>query len=400
MEQLTEVAQRENLVEKAKALIPNLRTRAKETEEIRRIPQATMDELKEAGLFKMLRPKRYGGYETDMKTYTDVIVEISKGCGSTGWILALCAIRELMVAQSFSEKTHLEIYGEDENSVLFAGVYEPRKCIARKVEGGYLVEEGFWMFCSGSLHATWGYFGMPIVGEDGKLVDQVLMTLPFHEMEIMDDWHTLGLKGTGSNSVKMNNVFIPDHRCTSFVEALDGNFESKHLRDIPLYNTALFPALILSLGLPGLGLIKHALEFFQEVLPNRRAVHMGVEYIRDAASTHAIIADASLKIDTASMHYYRVAEDLDNWAKSGKYMDRQARVRTLADIGYANQMCKEALDLLLLGSGSGYVYEGHPLQRIFRDFMTLYSHRSLSPTITKENYGRVLSGLESNAIRY
>ena len=398
---MSNVAQNERLlVDEARAFIPRLRERAKETEEIRRIPEATMNELKEAGLFKLLRPQRYGGYETNMKTYADIIVEISRGCGSTGWIVALCAIRELMVAESFSEKTHQEIFGSNEDDVLFAGVYEPRKCIARKVEGGYLVEEGFWMFCSGSLHATWGYFGMPILNEQGEIVDQILMTLPFSEMEIMDDWHTMGLKGTGSNSVKMNNVFIPDHRCTSFVKALDGNFESTHLRTIPLYNTALFPALILSLGLPGLGLVKQALEFFQEVLPNRKAAHIGVEYIRDAASTHALIADASLKIDSASMHYYRVAEDLDTWAASGKYMDRQARVRALADIGYANQMCKEALDLLLLGSGSGYVYEGHPLQRIFRDFMTLYSHRSLSPTITKENYGRVLSGLESNAIRY
>ncbi|WP_227937773.1 acyl-CoA dehydrogenase family protein [Alkalihalobacillus deserti] len=397
---MTKVAEMDLFVERAKALVPRLRERAKKTEEIRRIPDATIKELKETELFKMLRPKRYGGLEINMRVYTDVIVEISKGCGSTGWILALCAIRELMVAESFSEKTHLEIFGENEEDVLFAGVYEPRKCIARKVDGGYLVEEGFWMFCSGSLHATWGYFGLPIVNEEGKLVDQILLTLPFQEMEIMDDWHTMGLKGTGSNSVKMNNVFIPDHRCTSFVEALDGNFQSKHLRDIPLYNTALFPALILSLGLPGLGLVKHALEFFQEVLPNRKAAHIGVEYIQDAASTHALIADASLKIDSASMHYYRVAEQLDHWAESGQYMDRKARVKALADIGYANQMCKEALDLLLLGSGSGYVYEGHPLQRIFRDFMTLYSHRSLSPTITKENYGRVLSGLESNAVRY
>ncbi|MEY2191164.1 acyl-CoA dehydrogenase family protein [Neobacillus sp. BF23-41] len=388
------------LVEKASSLVPKLRERAKETEEIRRIPETSIMELKEAGMFKLLRPKRYGGLQTNMKTYADCIVEISRGCASTGWIVALCAIRELMVAESFTEKTHLEIFGENEEDVLFAGVYEPRKCIAKKVVGGYLVEEGFWMFCSGSLHATWGYFGMAITDEDGKLVDQALMTVPFDELEIMDDWHTMGLKGTGSNSVKMTNVFIPEHRCVSFSEVLNGNFNSQHLRDIPLYNSALFPSLILSLGLPGLGVVKAAMDFFQEFLPNRRASHIGVEYSKDATSTHLLLADASLKIDTAEMHYYRVVHEIDSWAESGKHMDRHARVKTLADIGYANQMCKEALDILMLASGSGFVYEGHPLQRIFRDFWTLYSHRSLSPTITKENYGRVLAGLESNALRY
>jgi 3-hydroxy-9,10-secoandrosta-1,3,5(10)-triene-9,17-dione monooxygenase len=388
------------LVDKAKALVPKLRERAKETEEIRRIPEATMNDLKEAGLFKLLRPSIYGGYQTSMRTYSDCIVEISRGCASTGWILSLCAIRELMVAESFSEKTHQEIFGKNEDNVLFAGVYEPRKCIARKVEGGYLIEEGFWMFCSGSLHATWGYFGMVIRDDEGNIVDQALMTLPFEELEIMDDWHVMGLKGTGSNSVKMTNVFIPDHRVVSFPEVLNGQFKSDHLRDIPLYSTALFPSLALSLALPGLGLVKAALEFFQDTLPNRKAAHIGVEYLRDSSTLHSLLADAALKIDTASMHYYRVSDELDSWAASGEFMDRQARVKALADIGYANQVSKEALDILILASGSGYVYEGHPLQRIFRDFWTLYSHRTLSPLITKENYGRVLSGLESNALRY
>lgn len=388
------------LVDKATALVPKLRERAKETEEIRRLPEATMNDLKEAGLFKLLRPRIYGGYQTNLRTYSDCIVEISRGCASTGWILSLCAIRELMVAESFSEKTHQEIFGENEDNVLFAGVYEPRKCIARKVEGGYLIEEGFWMFCSGSLHATWGYFGMAIRDDEGNLVDQALMTLPFEELEIMDDWHVMGLKGTGSNSVKMTNVFIPEHRVVSFPEVLNGQFKSSHLRDIPLYSTALFPSLSLSLALPGLGLVKAALEFFQETLPNRKAAHIGVEYLRDSSTLHSLLADAALKIDTASMHYYRVADELDSWAASGKFMDKPARVKALADIGYANQVSKEALDILILASGSGYVYEGHPLQRIFRDFWTLFSHRTLSPLITKENYGRVLSGLESNALRY
>ena len=147
-------------VERAKSLVPKLRERAEEVDTLRRVPEETIKELKEEGLLTLLRPKRYGGQETNMRTYTDVIVEISKGCASTGWVLALCSIRELMVAESFSEKTHQEIFGQNED-VVFAGVYEPRKCIARKVEGGYLIEEGFWMFCSGSKHASWGYFGMP-----------------------------------------------------------------------------------------------------------------------------------------------------------------------------------------------------------------------------------------------
>ncbi len=208
------------------------------------------------------------------------------------------------------------------------------------------------MFCSGSLHATWGYFGFPIYNEDGVMIDQKLMTVPFKEQEINDDWHTLGLRGTGSNSVSMTNVFVPDHRVTSFSEALNGNFESAHLRDIPLYHSALFPGLILSLGLPGLGVLKNALDSFKEALPFRRAAHMGVEFVKDAASTHAVIAEATLKVETAEYYFYRLADEIDAWANEKKYMEREARVKALADIGYANKPLKEALDLLLAGSAS------------------------------------------------
>ena len=94
------------LVEMARSFVPRLRERAKETEEIRRIPDATINELKESGLFYILRSKQFGGYQTNMRTYTDIVTEISRGCGSTGWIVALCCIRELMISESFSEMTH------------------------------------------------------------------------------------------------------------------------------------------------------------------------------------------------------------------------------------------------------------------------------------------------------
>lgn len=383
------------LVEKAKAFVPRLRERAKETEEIRRIPESTIKELKESGLFYILRPKQFGGYQTNIRTYTDIVTEISRGCGSTGWVVALCCLRELMISESFSEKTHQEIYGSSDD-IVFAGVFEPRKIKVKKVEGGYIIEEGYWPFCSGSLHATWGYFGMPIVDEDGNNVDQGLITLPMSQVEIADDWNVMGLRGTGSNSIYMKDVFVPDHHVVSFTAAIDGKFQSDHFRDIPLYNTALFPALAMSIGVPGLGMAKAALEFFMGTLPNKRSANLGVEFARDAATTHHQAAEASLKIETAAMHFYKVADNLDACAASGEYMSKFERVKALANIGYAVQACKEAIDILILATGSGYVGIGHPMQRIARDFTALYTHRTISPITSKENFGRVLCSLSSN----
>lgn len=383
------------LVEKAASFVPRLRERSKETDEIRRIPEVTIQELKEAGLFHILRPKRFGGHQANMKTYTKCVTEISRGCGSTGWVYGLCCIRELMISESFSEKTHSEIYDPEED-VIFAGVFEPRKIKVVKVEGGYKIEEGYWPFCSGSLHASWGYFGMPIVDEAGSVVDQGLITLPLSQVEIADDWHVVGLRGTGSNSVYMNDVFVPDHRVVSFTDAVSGKFESDHFREIPLYNTALFPALAMSLAVPALGMAQAALEFFMNVIPNRKAANLGVEQLSDAVYTHNTVAEASLNIETASLLFNQVADNLDTWAASGEYMPKPERVKALAQMGHAVQICKEALDRILLASGSGIVAQGHPLQRISADFSALYTHRTISPITSKENYGRVLCGLDSN----
>lgn len=388
------------LLNKTTEVAANVRKRVRETEEIRRIPATTIQELKDAGIFKVLRPTRYGGLQLSVETYSKVIVELSKACASTGWIASLCAIREIMVAESFTEEAHLEIYGENPDDVLFAGVYEPRSCVVKKVEGGYLVEDGHWMFCSGSLHATWGYFGMYTTNEDGEIIEQLLMTLPFDELEIEDDWHTLGLRGTGSNAVRMKNVFIPERRCTSFVDVLNGNFQSTHLRDETLYSSALFPCLILSLGLPGLGVVKEMLDNFHSSLPYRTAQHIGVKMIKDAASTHKLIADATLKAETAEMYLMNLAKSIDHWAEKKVIMPKEERLKALADIGYANELLNEVVQSILAASGSGFVYDASPMQRLIRDFLTLHSHRSLSPIITRENFGRQLVGLQPNAIRY
>lgn len=383
------------LVDKAKSFVPQLRAKGEETDELRRIPEDIMDALKKEGLFKILRPKRYGGYQSNIRTYLDCLVEVSRGCGSTGWVYSLCNIRELMIGASFSEKAHQEIYQSGED-VVFAGVFDPREIKVRKVEGGYHIDEGKWMFCSGSLHATWGYFGMPLVNEKGEVVDKGLITLPFKDIEIGDDWHTLGMRGTSSNGVIIKDTFIPDHRAVSLSKAKIGEFESEHLRDQPLYNTALFPALNLSLSAPALGLARAALDIFMERLPNRRIAFTNYDKQAEAPVTHLQLAEASLKIDSAALHFYSVADELDRIAESGKYMDEASRIKVNGDMGIAVEYCKEAINILVGASGGSYIYNGNSLQRVFRDFWSMYVHGAILPSSQLETYGRSLCGLPAN----
>ena len=108
-----------------------------------------------------------------------------------------------------------------------------------------------------------------------------------------------------------------------------------HLRDIPLYSSALFPCLIISLGLPALGVVQEMLENFKKGLPYRTAQHMGVKMIKDAASTHTLIATATLKVETAEMYLMNLAKSIDEWAEKKEIMPKELRLKALADIGYS-----------------------------------------------------------------
>ena len=136
------------LVDRARSLIPSLRERGEETEKYNRIPEATIQELKDNGLLKVLRPQMFGGYQTNMRTYTEVVTEISRGDGSAGWFVSLSNIRDYMVSYAFGEQALNEIY-EPGKEIVLAGNFKPIKCEIRKVEGGYYIDEAQWPFVSG-----------------------------------------------------------------------------------------------------------------------------------------------------------------------------------------------------------------------------------------------------------
>lgn len=151
----------------------------------------------------------FGGYQTNMRTYAEVVTEISRGNGSVGWFVALSNIRDYMISYVFGQKALDEIYGTGDDVVL-AGNFKPVKCDIKKVEGGYYINEAQWPFVSGGPHADWCYFGFPLDVE-GE-IEMAIMVVPREELEILDDWDVMGLRGSASNSVRVKDVFVPEHR--------------------------------------------------------------------------------------------------------------------------------------------------------------------------------------------
>ncbi|MBV9325281.1 MAG: acyl-CoA dehydrogenase family protein [Chloroflexi bacterium] len=381
----------QDLVARARSLFPQLRERAASVEEARRISESTITELQSAGLFKLFVPRRFGGHQTSVRTFLDVSAEVARGCGSTGWVTALINICGWL-GSLYSEQAQQEVWGADPDARI-AGVLTP-SATATAADGG-LVLNGKWSFASGCLHSSWAVLGHPIVDANGTMIDQGLTLVPMRDLRIEDTWYTAGMRGTGSNTLVGTDLFVPNHRIFSVPRAIEGDYATPY-KDEPLYRAAFIPLLSLILIGPQLGMARAALETVLQQVPKRGIAYTMYTKQAEAPTTHLQLALAAEKIDTAHLHAYRAAADIEQAAQRGVYLDRLTRARVRMDTGYVARQCREAIEILLSVNGAGSFADANPLQRMWRDTETASRHAVIGPEISQELYGRELLGLETN----
>ena len=388
------VTSREELVARATSLIPKLKERQVETEEIGKMPDATIEDLNRAGLLRLFQAKIFGGYQENMRTYTEVVTEIGRGCGSTAWFVALSNIRGYMASYIFGRKALDEIFSKED--VVLAGNFKPLHIDLEKTEDGYLIKSAKWPFVSGCLHADWLYFGMPVKDENGNDEMAVIIVPNDEKVTIHDDWDVFGLRGSASNSVSLENVFVPDHRVSLDRLASQGYYTAEELKEVNVYRTPFVPALTLSIVASALGITKQALEIHMGMVKKSGIGNTFYAKQSEAAVTHLQVAEAHKKIDAAELLLYRAVDMLDEYAEARKDLTQEQVVSIKADFGYVNQLCKEAIELLVAGAGSRFAYNTNPMQRVYRDFTTMHLHGFITPTSLLETYGRVLFDQEPN----
>ncbi len=388
-------ASHDELVERARQLVPHLRQRLKEMDQLGYLPEATVQELQDAGLFQLTIPRIYGGHQVDMRTYMDVVAEIGRGDTSTAWIVSLISGANWMAAAVFPEETQQEVFGT-EGGARVTGVLAPRQCSVQRVEGGYLIEEGKWGFNSGSYHSNWVGLGIPLLNERGEVVDQGFALLPSEDVERLNDWNVIGMQGTGSTSVAVHNKFVPDRRITSMHQSTDGHYLSKNLQDEVEYRYAFVPFLAIVLIYPILGAARAMLEMLLERLPSRGIQYTWYTKQAEATVTHLQVAEATAKIDAAQLFLERASDDIDSWARRGEYMEYMSRARVRMDSGYAARLLYEAADIIIEASGGSFAAASNPLNHFWRDIRTGSLHAFSNPTTNIELYGRLLCGQPAN----
>jgi 3-hydroxy-9,10-secoandrosta-1,3,5(10)-triene-9,17-dione monooxygenase len=380
---------RDELLDRAAALRPLLERNAAQTEADRRLVDESLEAVREAGLLRIVNPKRFGGYETDIRTMLDVSATLATGCGSTGWVINLINVCSWLVGL-YPRQTQEEVWGSDPDTRV-AGALAPT-ATTRRVDGG-LVVSGRWPWSSGSLHAQWGMGGVPVVDESGDMVDVGLALMPMHELSVEDTWFVVGMRGTGSNTIVADDILVPDHRILPMPRAIEGEYPTE-FKDEVLYRSAFIPVLALILVGPLLGLARAALQYVVEKAPRRAITYTSYEHQTDSVAFQMAIAEAAAKVDTAHLHAYRAAADIDDAARAGTYPDLSARARVRMDAGWAARQAREAVDLLISAHGASAFAEASPLQRIWRDLNTASRHAVVNPSVNEEIYGKALLGVQ------
>lgn len=382
-------------VERARALAPALRERAAQTEASRQLPDDSLRDLLDAGLFRLLQPARFGGAELDMHTFLELGTELGRGDASTAWVWTVLEGHYWFMGL-FPEQAQRDVWGERPETFIATAV-APAGEVPRPVEGGYRVR-GRWPFSSGCDLADWVVLGglVPPAHEGEPPVPHYFL-LPRQDYTLVDDWYTLGMRGTGSKSIVVADAFVPAHRTVKVQELLDGRAPGRTTNPGPLYRIPLLSAWPLTFMGPTLGAALGAYETWRESIQKRHKAFAGVMQSESVAA-QLRLAESYAEIDAARTLIRRDVDELMRAVRAGEELTLLQRARIRLDHCYVVKLCTDAVNRLFAASGGSSIYDGHPLQRYWRDVHAGGHHRALDWDDAAETFGRLELGLETRGL--
>lgn len=380
------------MLERAHALVPKLRERAQKTEEMRRLPPETERELHEAGLFRILQPKRVGGSELDYVALVDFADVVALADASVAWNLANLASHHWMLGM-FDVRAQDLIWKENVDALIASSFVFPAGR-ATKVAGGYALS-GRWPFSSGVDSSTWNMLaGIVSSDDDADGVEYRIFLLKQSDYKILDTWSSTGLKGTGSNDVEAKDVFVPDYMTLAVKDVAGGATPGSVVNPGALYALPVFSLFPFVLSGAGLGNAQACLDDYVGIAKHRASTYNRAK-LGDLQTTQIKIAEASAKIDAARLIMRRTCIEAMSDARRGTIPGLPEKTKYRRDGAYAVNLCTEAVSTLFSASGARGLYTTGALQRQFRDAHAINAHIAFSFDAAGTNYGRVALDLPS-----
>ena len=377
-----------SVLERAERLVPTLAARARETEALRRIPDQTIAELRESGLFRVLQPSRVGGAELPYDALVRVTAILARGCGSTAWVYANLANHDFMLAMWPAEAQH-EVWSTSADQLIGSALMFPPGR-ATKAPGGYRLS-GRWKFSSGIDACTWTMLG-GIASADGELPDYRVFLVPQGDYETIDTWYAAGLRGTGSKDVAVSDIFIPEHRALAVSSMKGCGAPGASLNPGPLYRLPVFDMFPYVVAATALGLAQGAIEIFAEDT-RHRVTSYSTTLMSDHATTQLRLGEAASAVEAAELLLLANCQTAMADAEASRIPTAQEKIRLRRDGAYAARLCTHAVDLLFEAGGGEFLYDDKAMQRVFRDVHAAHSHYALAWDVVAVQAGKFMLGI-------
>jgi 3-hydroxy-9,10-secoandrosta-1,3,5(10)-triene-9,17-dione monooxygenase len=377
------------VIERARALRPRLREQQEEADERGWYAQDIHQAMLDGGLYRLVQPKMFGGYEFDLETFARVVIEIARGHPSSGWCYCLGSSHSLLVAAHWSEEAQRELYGAEGH--LRAPHRAPPAGEFRRVEGGYIVS-GSWNYSSGAPICTHFIGGAMIPQGEGKPPRGVNFIIPRDKIEILSDWggdRSLGMRGSGSQTVKITGQFVPDHHIVDGVLLTLPDFAKgtpgARLHGNPMYLGIVGGAYHATFTAILTGTAYAAIDEYEEIL--RKKSVMGrpdVLKLHDPASQAALgealaLTHAAEAICIASMREYK--DQCRRWQETGQPITPTDTLKIWATAQKGCYLACEAVEKLFRTASASSTHKGQRMQRYFRDIQMYLVHPSAQPIV-------------------
>ena len=383
----------DELLARAAALVPVLRERAPRAEALRRLPDETIADLHASGLFRVLQPARVGGSELPFRSLFELTAVIGEGCGSTAWVLANLAAHHWLLGMWHPE-AQAEIWGKSPDSLISSSLIFARGR-ARRVPGGYRLS-GRWPFSSGIDPSRWNMFGAIVADEETGASEPRMLLVPARDYAVIDTWHVIGLAGTGSKDVAVDDVFVPAYRSLSTERIRGGPNRGSEVNPGVLYKLPAVSLFAFAIAGVSLGIARGAIDHYAQTTRTRLSAYSG-KNLADFTNLQIRVAEASALADAAEAIVLRDCDEATRMTEAGIVPSLEQRARYRRDGAYAATMCTRAVDLLFTATGGGAIYAQNPIQRAFRNVHAANAHYVLSWDINAAVYGRVALGLPPDA---
>ncbi|MBN3735448.1 acyl-CoA dehydrogenase family protein [Burkholderia sp. Tr-20390] len=379
------------LIARAEALAPTLAGRAAQADAQRRIPAETIADMQAAGFFKVLQPKRYGGYELDPQAFFDIQMALARGCMSTAWVYGVVGVHNWQLAL-FDERAQQDVWGDDP-ATLIASTYMPVGRVT-PVDGGFRLS-GHWKFSSGSELCEWVFLGAlvpPAVA--GQPPEYRTFLLPKADYRIQQDWDVLGLRATGSHDIVVDDVFVPAYRTHKAIDGMMGTSPGLAVNDAPLFKLPFAQIFVRAVCTSCIGALQGALDDFTGYAATRVSANSGAKTTDDPGAQNAC-ANAAVAIDEMQVLLKRNFAELMASVTGGPAVSIERRVHFRYQSAQVAERCAQAANALLRYAGGNGIYHRNPLVRRFLDLHAARAHYANNVDRFGQNLGAVMLGREN-----